>query len=151
MLLHALPIFHTHGLFVATNLILLSGASMIFLPKFDADEIFRFMPRATTMMGVPTFYVRLLQDKRLTPRDDEAHAPVHCRLGAAARRDAPRMDGRTGHAILERYGMTETNMLTSNPYEGERVPARSASRCRAWSCASPIRRRARPFPTARSA
>ncbi len=122
VLLHALPIFHTHGLFVATNLILLSGASMIFMPKFDPDEIFRFMPRATTMMGVPTFYVRLLQDKRLTPETTK-----HMRLFIAG--SAPLLaethrewKAATGHAILERYGMTETNMLTSNPYEGERVP-----------------------------
>ena len=122
MLLHALPIFHTHGLFVATNVILLSGASMIFMPKFDPDEIFRFMPRATTMMGVPTFYVRLLQDKRLTPETTK-----HMRLFIAG--SAPLLaethrewTAATGHAILERYGMTETNMLTSNPYEGERVP-----------------------------
>ena len=66
MLLHALPIFHTHGLFVATNVTLIAGASMMFLPKFDADEMFRLMPRATVMMGVPTFYTRLLQDPRLT-------------------------------------------------------------------------------------
>ncbi|HEY7997434.1 MAG TPA: malonyl-CoA synthase [Pseudolabrys sp.] len=122
VLLHALPIFHTHGLFVATNLVLLSGASMIFMPKFDADEIFRFMPRATTMMGVPTFYVRLLQDKRLNPETTK-----HMRMFIAG--SAPLLaethrewKAATGHAILERYGMTETNMLTSNPYDGERVP-----------------------------
>ncbi len=67
VLLHALPIFHVHGLFVASNVALMSGASMLFLPKFDADEVFRLMPRATVMMGVPTFYVRLLADPRLTP------------------------------------------------------------------------------------
>ncbi|MGL4441498.1 MAG: AMP-binding protein, partial [Bosea sp. (in: a-proteobacteria)] len=67
VLLHALPIFHTHGLFVATNVVLLSGASMLFVPKFEADEMMRLMPRATTMMGVPTFYVRLLDHAGLTP------------------------------------------------------------------------------------
>ena len=66
VLLHALPIFHTHGLFVATNTILLAGASMILLPKFDPEQVFKYLPRATSMMGVPTFYVRLLQDQRLS-------------------------------------------------------------------------------------
>jgi len=122
VLIHALPIFHTHGLFVATNVILMAGASMIFLPKFDADEIFRALPRATTMMGVPTFYTRLLADKRLT-----REATKHMRLFVSG--SAPLLAEthcewreRTGHAILERYGMTETNMNTSNPYDGERVP-----------------------------
>ena len=95
VLLHALPIFHTHGLFVATNVTLFAGASMLFLPKFDADEMFRLMPRATVMMGVPTFYVRLLQDPRLT-REATRHAPLRRRLGAAARRDPPRMGGQDG-------------------------------------------------------
>ncbi len=122
VLLHALPIFHTHGLFVATNVILLSGASMLFLPKLDPDAVFRLMPRATSMMGVPTFYVRLLQDARLTRQ-----AMLHIRLfisgSAPLLADTHRdWSARTGHAILERYGMTETNMNTSNPYEGDRVP-----------------------------
>ena len=65
-LIHALPIFHTHGLFVATNVVLASGGSMIFLPKFDLDDMLRLMPQATTMMGVPTFYTRLLSDDRFT-------------------------------------------------------------------------------------
>ncbi len=121
VLLHALPIFHTHGLFVATNTILMAGASMLFLPKFDADTVFELMPRATTMMGVPTFYVRLVQDARLTE-----HATRHMRLFVSG--SAPLLSEthkafreKTGQAILERYGMTETNMNTSNPYEGERV------------------------------
>ena len=66
-LIHALPIFHTHGLFVACNVTLMAGASMLFLPKFDADVIFEELPRGTVMMGVPTFYTRLVQDERLTP------------------------------------------------------------------------------------
>lgn len=122
VLIHALPIFHTHGLFVATNVILFSGASMIFLPRFDADEVLRLMPGATTMMGVPTFYVRLCDHPGLT------HAATrHMRLFVSG--SAPLLaethrafHAKTGHAILERYGMTETNMNTSNPYEGERVP-----------------------------
>ncbi|WP_120634110.1 malonyl-CoA synthase [Ruegeria sp. EL01] len=120
VLLHALPIFHTHGLFVATNVILASGGSMIFLPKFDLDDILRLMPKATSMMGVPTFYTRLLDDDRFT--GDLAR---HMRLFISG--SAPllaetheRFEGRTGHRMLERYGMTETNMNTSNPYDGER-------------------------------
>jgi malonyl-CoA/methylmalonyl-CoA synthetase len=121
VLLHALPIFHTHGLFVATNTILLAGASMILLPKFDPEQIFKYLPRATSMMGVPTFYVRLLQDQRLSKE-----ATKHTRLFVSG--SAPLLAEthrewreRTGHAILERYGMTETNMNTSNPYDGDRV------------------------------
>ena len=121
VLIHALPIFHTHGLFVATNVTLFSGASMLFLPRFDVDQVFELMPRATVLMGVPTFYVRLLQDDWLT-----AEATAHMRLFVSG--SAPLLaethrewKARTGHAILERYGMTETNMNASNPYDGERV------------------------------
>jgi malonyl-CoA/methylmalonyl-CoA synthetase len=122
VLLHALPIFHTHGLFVATNIIVLSGASMLFLPKLDPDTVFRLMPRATTMMGVPTFYVRLLQDPRLT-EDAVKHMRLFVSGSAPLLADTHRdWSARTGHAILERYGMTETNMNTSNPYAGDRVP-----------------------------
>ncbi len=122
VLIHALPIFHTHGLFVATNVTLMAGASMIFLPKFDADEIFRAMPHATTMMGVPTFYTRLLADPRLT-RDATEHMRLFVSGSAPLLADTHReWRERTGHAILERYGMTETNMNTSNPYDGERLP-----------------------------
>ena len=121
VLLHALPIFHTHGLFVATNTILMAGASIVFLPGFNADEVIREMPRATAMMGVPTFYVRLLQHEALT-----AAATKHMRLfisGSAPLLAETHVEWkkRTGHAILERYGMTETNMITSNPYDGNRV------------------------------
>jgi malonyl-CoA/methylmalonyl-CoA synthetase len=121
VLLHALPIYHTHGLFVATNTVLMSGASMLFLPKLDIDAMFRLMPRATVMMGVPTFYTRLLADGRLT-----REAAKHMRLfvsGSAPLLAETHRDWRerTGHAILERYGMTETNMNTSNPYEGARI------------------------------
>jgi malonyl-CoA/methylmalonyl-CoA synthetase len=122
VLLHALPIFHTHGLFVATNITLVSGASMILLPKFDTDAIFALMPRATVLMGVPTFYVRLLQDKRLSP-DTTRHMRLFIAGSAPLLAETHReWTAATGHAILERYGMTETNMLTSNPYDGERVP-----------------------------
>ncbi len=122
VLLHALPIFHTHGLFVASNVALMSGASMLFLPKFDPDEIFRLLPRATVMMGVPTFYVRMLADPRLT-REAAQHVRVFISGSAPLLPDTFRgFLERTGHAILERYGMTETGMNTSNPYDGERVP-----------------------------
>jgi len=120
VLLHALPIFHTHGLFVATNTMLLAGGAMILLPKLDVDALIRWLPEATAMMGVPTFYTRLLDDPRFT-RDLVAHfrlfisgsAPLLAETHVA-------FEARTGHRILERYGMTETNMNTSNPYEGER-------------------------------
>lgn len=122
VLLHALPIFHTHGLFVATNVILAAGASMIFLPKFDADEVMRLMPKATTMMGVPTFYVRLLQHEGLT-REATAHMRLFISGSAPLLADTHRAwRERTGHAILERYGMTETNVIASNPLHGNRKP-----------------------------
>ncbi|HEV7339568.1 MAG TPA: malonyl-CoA synthase [Bosea sp. (in: a-proteobacteria)] len=121
VLLHALPIFHTHGLFVATNTVLFSGASMILLPKFDPEQIFKYLPQATCMMGVPTFYVRLLQDKRLG-KDTTAHMRLFVSGSAPLLAETHReWRERTGHAILERYGMTETNMSTSNPYAGDRV------------------------------
>lgn len=121
VLLHALPIFHTHGLFVASNVTLLAGASMIFLSKFDADEVVRQLPRATSMMGVPTFYVRLLQSPALT-RDLVKHVRLFVSGSAPLLADTHRdWEAKTGHRILERYGMTETNMNTSNPYDGERV------------------------------
>ena len=121
VLLHALPIFHTHGLFVATNTILFAGASMILLPKFDPDQVFKHLPQATSMMGVPTFYVRLLQDARLT-KETTKHMRLFVSGSAPLLAETHRAwRERTGHAILERYGMTETNMSTSNPYDGERV------------------------------
>ncbi|MBA8878376.1 malonate--CoA ligase [Phyllobacterium myrsinacearum] len=120
-LIHALPIFHTHGLFVATNVILTSGASMFLLPKFDPAEILSLMPRATTMMGVPTFYIRLAQNDGLT-RDSVKGMRLFISGSAPLLADTHRtFQERTGHAILERYGMTETNMNTSNPYVGDRI------------------------------
>ena len=122
VLIHALPIFHVHGLFTATNVILWAGASMHFLSRFDADDIFRVMPQATTMMGVPTFYVRLLQDPRLN-RDTTRHMRLFISGSAPLLAETHRaFKERTGHNILERYGMTETGMNTSNPYDGDRVP-----------------------------
>jgi malonyl-CoA/methylmalonyl-CoA synthetase len=120
VLLHALPIFHTHGLFVATNVTLIAGGSMIFLPRFDLDEMLIQMPRATTMMGVPTFYTRLLDDTRLT-KDLTRHMRLFISGSAPLLAEThAEFERRTAHRILERYGMTETNMNTSNPYDGER-------------------------------
>ncbi|WP_235040504.1 malonate--CoA ligase [Vreelandella profundi] len=119
-LIHALPIFHTHGLFVACNVTLMAGASMLFLPKFDADVIFDELPQGSVMMGVPTFYTRLVQDERLTP---DATANMRLFVSGSAPLTAETheaFEAKTGHAILERYGMTETNMNLSNPYEGAR-------------------------------
>ena len=121
-LIHALPIFHTHGLFVALNTSLLAGARVVFMPGFDLDAIFAALPRATTMMGVPTFYTRMLADDRLTP---EAVANMRLFVSGSAPLLAEThsaFTARTGHHILERYGMTETNMITSNPYASERRP-----------------------------
>lgn len=120
VLLHALPIFHTHGLFVASNTAMIAGGAMIFLPKFDVEEVFRFLPDATAMMGVPTFYTRLLADKRLT-REATAHMRLFTSGSAPLLAETHKaFEKRTGLRILERYGMTETNMSTSNPYDGDR-------------------------------
>ncbi|MBA4783700.1 MAG: malonyl-CoA synthase [Rhizobiales bacterium] len=120
VLLHALPIYHTHGLFVAGNTLLLAGGAMIFQAAFKTADVLNALPKATAMMGVPTFYTRLLDDPRFT-REAASHmrlfvsgsAPLLAETHAA-------FEARTGHRILERYGMTETNMNTSNPYRGER-------------------------------
>ncbi len=121
ILLHALPIFHTHGLFVATNIALLSSARLIFEPKFDLDRIIERLPHATCMMGVPTFYTRLLADVRL---DKSLVGNMRLFVSGSAPLLAEthrQFESVTGHTILERYGMTETNMNTSNPYKGDRI------------------------------
>jgi malonyl-CoA/methylmalonyl-CoA synthetase len=120
VLLHALPIYHVHGLFVACHCSLLSGGRMLWLPKFDAREVIGLLPHASVMMGVPTFYTRLLAE--------EAFGAAQCRtmrlfISGSAPLLAETFDAfraRTGHTILERYGMTETGMNTSNPVDGER-------------------------------
>jgi malonyl-CoA/methylmalonyl-CoA synthetase len=120
VLLHALPIFHTHGLFVACNVVLLSGGSMIFLPGFNTGEMLKWLPRATSMMGVPTFYTRLLGAPEFT-RELVGHMRLFTSGSAPLLAETHKLfEERTGHRILERYGMTETNMNTSNPYDGER-------------------------------
>ena len=122
VLLHALPIFHVHGLFIACNPVLAAGASTLFLPKFNADEVARLIPRATIMMGVPTFYTRLLQRPDLT-RNFTAHMRLFISGSAPLLAETHRQfEIQTGHRILERYAMTETLVNTSNPYEGKRLP-----------------------------
>jgi len=122
VLLHALPIFHVHGLFVAINCVLMNGTGMIFLSKFDVASVMANLSRSTVLMGVPTFYVRLLGE----PSFD---APVCSSMRLFISGSAPLLEetfrefqSRTGHTILERYGMTETGMNTSNPLDGERRP-----------------------------
>ena len=119
-LLHALPIFHVHGLFVAIGCVVLSGASMRWLPGYNVKQIIEYLPECTVMMGVPTYYTRLLDEKSFT-----AGIAENVRLFVSG--SAPLLketfvdfDTRTGKRILERYGMTETNMNTSNPLHGER-------------------------------
>ena len=121
VLLHGLPIFHTHGLFVAINVTLLAGASLVFQPRFDVDQLLAGLPQATVLMGVPTFYIRLLGDARFT-RELASHMRLFISGSAPLSAEIHReFSERTGHAILERYGMTETNMITSNPYDGDRI------------------------------
>jgi len=122
VLLHALPIFHTHGLFVATNCVLLNGTKMLFMPSFDPITVLRCLPQSTVFMGVPTFYTRLLEHNGLTPARCgnmrlfiSGSAPLLSETFKA-------FEVRTGHRILERYGMTETGMNTSNPLDDERRP-----------------------------
>lgn len=121
VLLHSLPLFHIHGLFVAAHGALLNGSKMIFLPKFDSADVIKYLPRSTLFMGVPTYYVRLLADPSFNQEVCgnlrlfiSGSAPLLTETFIDFRR-------RTGHTILERYGMTETAMLTSNPYAGERI------------------------------
>ncbi|MDR4126003.1 malonate--CoA ligase [Yanghanlia caeni] len=124
VLLHMLPIFHVHGLFVASHGALLAGAKMIWLPKLDIDQALNYLPRCTVMMGVPTYYVRLLADDRFTR---EVCRNMRLFISGSAPLLMETFDEfheRTGHTILERYGMSETIMLTSNPYGaklGERI------------------------------
>ena len=123
VLLHALPIYHTHGLFMAIHCVLLNGTGMLFMPRFDVAEVMRLLPRATVFMGVPTHYVRLLGDPGF-----RANGRALCRdMRLFISGSAPLLGETfhafrtlTGHTILERYGMTETGMNTSNPLPGER-------------------------------
>jgi len=121
VLLHALPVYHVHGLFVACHCVLLSSSRMLWLPKFDAREVIAELPHATVMMGVPTFYTRLLAE---TDFDRRASRSIRLFVSGSAPLLAEtfaQFRDRTGHAILERYGLTETGMNTANPLDGERV------------------------------
>ena len=120
VLLHTLPLFHIHGLFAAINTVLASGSSLLLLPKFDADAVLMHLPQATVFMGVPTFYTRLLQSPRLN-RESTAGMRLFVSGSAPLLSETHReFLQRTGHVILERYGMTETLMNASNPYDGVR-------------------------------
>ncbi|MDJ0654056.1 MAG: AMP-binding protein [Xanthomonadales bacterium] len=120
VLIHALPIFHVHGLFVAIHTVMVSGASMIFLPRFSSDAVLAEMPGATVLMGVPTIYTRLLESEKLD-RERASSMRVFISGSAPLLEDTfLRFEQRTGHRILERYGMTEAGMITSNPCDGER-------------------------------
>jgi len=122
VLLHALPIFHVHGLFVALHCALLSRARLLFLPRFDAGQVCSLLPKATVFMGVPTYYTRLLA---LPQFDLEACRNVRLFISGSAPLLVDTFEQvrqRTGQCILERYGMTETLMITSNPLEGQRQP-----------------------------
>jgi malonyl-CoA/methylmalonyl-CoA synthetase len=120
VLLHALPLFHVHGLFVASHGALFSGSKTIFLPRLDAADVLKHLPRSTVFMGVPTYYVRLLGESSL---DRMACAGMRLFVSGSApllTDTFKEFAEKTGHVILERYGMSETTMLVSNPYDGER-------------------------------
>ena len=122
VLLHMLPIFHIHGLFVACHGALHAGATMVWLPKLDIDQALAFMPSCTVMMGVPTYYVRLLADERFT-KDVARHMRLFVSGSAPLLLDTfDAFEQRIGQPILERYGMSETGMLTSNPYDPSQGP-----------------------------
>jgi len=119
-LLHALPIFHVHGLFVALGCVICSGASMRWLAAFSAESVIQYLPECTVFMGVPTFYTRLLDSSGFTQK---ICANIRLFVSGSApllEETFKQFESRTGHRILERYGMTETNMNTSNPLKGER-------------------------------
>jgi len=122
VLLHVLPIYHVHGLFVALHTAMLNASTVLFCSSFSIDRTLALLPEASVMMGVPTHYIRLLGDPRFT-----AEVCSNMRLFTSG--SAPMTEqvhasfsGRTGHRILERYGMSECGMITSNPYDGDRVP-----------------------------
>ena len=121
VMLHALPIFHIHGLFVACHNVLLGGSKMLFLEKFNSKTIIQLLPKATVFMGVPTFYTRLLDDENFT---HDVCQNIRLFISGSAPLLEQTFDDfqkRSGHTILERYGMTETGMNTSNPVDGERL------------------------------
>jgi malonyl-CoA/methylmalonyl-CoA synthetase len=117
VLLHMLPIFHIHGLFVACHGALYAGAQMVWLPKLDVDQALTYLPTCTVMMGVPTYYVRLLADDRFDPSRIQSMRLFVSGSAPLLLETFVQFEARTGHTILERYGMSETGMLTSNPYD----------------------------------
>lgn len=120
-LIHALPIFHTHGLFVALNTALLAGAQVRFMSAFDLDGVLAELPSSTLLMGVPTFYTRLLGSARLNSDLVKGMRLFISGSAPLLAETHTEFEACTGHRILERYGMTETNMITSNPYDGDRI------------------------------
>ena len=121
VLLHTLPIFHVHGLFVALHCAMLNASSVIFLPGFNSHEVRRALAGATVMMGVPTFYTRLLDNEEFTREDCRNIRLFISGSAPLTEQTFTEFEQRTGHRILERYGMTETNMITSNPLDGKRI------------------------------
>lgn len=122
VLLHVLPIFHVHGLFVALHCAMLAGSSVYFPERFDTDEVIDLLPGCTVMMGVPTHYTRLLANDRLDEvrtRSMRLFTSGSAPMTAQLHRE---FTERTGHEIVERYGMTESGIITSNPYRGDRLP-----------------------------
>ncbi len=122
VLLHALPIFHVHGLFIASHCALLMGTPMVFLPRFDAAEVLQWLPKATVMMGVPTFYTRLLALSDLDAQRVQQIRLFICGSAPLTEQTFLAWEAATGHRILERYGMSETIINTTNPLEGDRQP-----------------------------
>ncbi len=120
VLLHTLPLFHVHGLFIALGCVLMSGSRLLFTAKFDAAQALALFPRATVMMGVPTYYTRLLDQPGLSQEACRNIRLFTCGSAPLLAETWQAFKARTGHAVLERYGMTETSVIASNPYHGER-------------------------------
>jgi malonyl-CoA/methylmalonyl-CoA synthetase len=121
VLIHALPIFHVHGLYVALNTAFLNASEMVWFEKFDADATIAAFENASVMMGVPTFYTRLLTSPKLSKDACKAMRLFISGSAPLLAETHAEFEARTGHRILERYGMTETGMIASNPYKGERI------------------------------
>ena len=122
VLLHILPIYHCHGLFFASHCVLLSGSQMIFLPKFDTELIINHLPNTTVLMGVPTYYTRLLGNKRFSSKLTKKMRLFTSGSAPLLEKTFFEFKDRIGQEILERYGMTETGIITSNPLNGNRIP-----------------------------
>lgn len=121
VLLHALPVFHVHGLFVALHPAMMNASEVIFLPRFTTEAVVAHLPESTVFMGVPTFYTRLMADPAFTP---EACRTLRLFTSGSAPMTEivhQEFEARSGHRIVERYGMTETGIITSNPIDGDRV------------------------------